>query len=94
MVSHWIVNIQLATGVAIAKIGLAVNRTWKTETGEQKEDTGLLRVTLPTQTGNPSIPLGARVPTDKLSAGAYTVEIKAVDNAGKEFKRTADFQIE
>jgi hypothetical protein len=65
-----------------------------TKTGEQKEDTGLMKVPLPTQTGNPAIPLGARVPTDKLSAGAYTVEIKAVDNAGKEFKRTADFQIE
>src|SRR5580704_16426474 len=25
-------------GVAIAKIGLAVNRTWKTETGETKEE--------------------------------------------------------
>jgi single-strand DNA-binding protein len=25
-------------GVAIAKLGIAVNRTWKTETGEQKEE--------------------------------------------------------
>ena len=25
-------------GVAIAKIGLAINRTWRTETGEQKEE--------------------------------------------------------
>jgi single-strand DNA-binding protein len=25
-------------GLAIAKIGLAINRTWKTETGETKED--------------------------------------------------------
>jgi single-strand DNA-binding protein len=25
-------------GVAIAKIGLAINRTWKTETGESKEE--------------------------------------------------------
>ena len=25
-------------GVAIAKIGLAVNRTWKTESGETKEE--------------------------------------------------------
>jgi len=64
------------------------------KTGEQKDDTGLMRVPLPTQAGNPTIPLGSRIPTDKLSAGAYTVEIKAVDNAGKEFKRTANFQIE
>ncbi|PYJ80094.1 MAG: single-stranded DNA-binding protein, partial [Verrucomicrobia bacterium] len=25
-------------GTAVAKLGLAVNRTWKTETGETKED--------------------------------------------------------
>lgn len=26
-------------GVAIAKVGLAINRVWKTETGEQREET-------------------------------------------------------
>ena len=31
-------------GVAIAKIGLAVNRTWKTETGEQKEEVTFIDV--------------------------------------------------
>ncbi len=62
--------------------------------GDQKVDTGLLRVTLPTQKGNPMIPVAAKIPTDTLTPGAYKVEIKALDDAGKEFKRTADIQIE
>jgi VWFA-related protein len=64
------------------------------KTGEQKEDTGLMRVTLPTQAGSPTVPVGAKIPTASLAPGAYKVEIKAMDNAGKEFKRTTDIQIE
>jgi len=64
------------------------------KTGEQKEDTGLMRVQLPTRTGSPMVPIGAKIPTASLTPGPYKVEIKAVDNAGKEFKRTADIQIE
>jgi hypothetical protein len=62
--------------------------------GEQKLDTGLMRVGLPAQKGSPMIPVAAKIPTDALTPGAYKVEIKAVDDAGKEFKRTADIQIE
>jgi len=62
--------------------------------GEQKVDTGLMRVGLPAQKGSPMIPVAAKIPTDALTPGAYKVEIKAVDDAGKEFKRTADIQIE
>ncbi len=62
--------------------------------GDPKVDTGLMRVGLPAQKGNPMIPVAAKIPTDALTPGAYTVEIKAMDNAGKEFKRTADIQIE
>jgi VWFA-related protein len=64
------------------------------KTGEQKTDTGLVRVDLPKQAGSPTIPLGAKIPTDSLAPGAYKVEIKALDDAGKEFKRTTDIQIE
>jgi VWFA-related protein len=64
------------------------------KTGEQKEDSGLLQVGLPAHAGSPTIPLGAKIPTASLTPGPYKVEIKAVDNAGKEFTRTADIQIE
>jgi VWFA-related protein len=64
------------------------------KTGEQKEDTGLMRVGLPAQKGSPTIPVGAKIPTASLAPGSYKVEIKALDDAGKEFVRTADFQID
>jgi VWFA-related protein len=64
------------------------------KTGEQKEDTGLMRVEAPAQPGSPAVAIAAKIPTASLAPGSYTVEIKAVDNAGKEFKRTADIQIE
>jgi hypothetical protein len=64
------------------------------KTGAQKEDTGLLRVGLPAQKGSPTVPLAGKIPTESLGPGSYKVEIKAVDDAGKEFKRTADFEIE
>jgi len=85
----------LVTGDPKAPPVVAIDlRVLDGKTGEQKSDTGLLRVGLPSQAGSPMIPLGAKIPTDSLSAGAYKVEIKAVDDAGKEFKRIADFQIE
>jgi VWFA-related protein len=64
------------------------------KTGEQKEDTGLMRVNLPRRAGSPTVPVGAKIPTASLTPGPYKVEIKAVDDAGKEFKRTTDIQIE
>jgi VWFA-related protein len=64
------------------------------KTGEQKEDTGLMRVGLPKQAGSPMVPVAAKIPTESLGPGPYKVEIKAVDDAGKEFKRTTDIQIE
>jgi hypothetical protein len=64
------------------------------KTGEQKQDTGLMRVGLPKQAGSPTVPVAAKIPTDSLVPGAYKVEIKAVDDNGKEFKRTTDIQIE
>ena len=64
------------------------------KTGEQKEDTGLMRLGLPAETGSPTVPLAEKIPTASLNPGSYKVEVKAMDNAGKEFKRTTDIQIE
>ena len=64
------------------------------KTGDQKLDTGLLRVQPPSLAGNPAVPMAAKVPIDMLTPGLYKLEIKAVDSAGQEFKRTAEFQLE
>lgn len=63
------------------------------KTGEQKLDTGLMRVPLPAQLGSPTIPLGGKIPVDSLPPGTYKVEIKAQDSAGKQFERTTNIQL-
>lgn len=64
------------------------------KSGAQKLDTGLMQVPLPTQAGSPTIPLGAKIPTDSLTPGDYKVEIKAVDSGGKQFIRSTEIQLE
>ena len=64
------------------------------KTGEQKENTGLMRLGLPAEIRHPTVPLAEKIPTASLNPGSYKVEVKAMDNAGKEFKRTTDIQIE
>jgi VWFA-related protein len=63
-------------------------------TGEQKLDTGLLRVAIPAASGSPAIPVAKRVPVDSLPPGSYRLELEASDSAGKSARRTADFEIE
>jgi hypothetical protein len=63
------------------------------KTGEQKSDTGLLKIDLAQQGTNPVIPLGEKMPVNDLAPGSYTLEFSAVDTANHEFKRTADFEL-
>ena len=63
------------------------------KTGEQKVDTGLLRIDLAQQGTNPVIPLGQKMPVENLAPGSYTLEFSAIDTANHEFKRTADFEL-
>jgi VWFA-related protein len=64
------------------------------KTGQQKNDTGAFRITVPSKAGNPVIPMGLKVPWDSLTSGSYRVELVAFDQSGKTFKRSADFEIE
>jgi len=64
------------------------------KTGEQKEDTGLMRIQTPEKSTLPVIPVAARIPTDPLSSGPYVVELRALDSAGKESKRSTNILIE
>ena len=68
-------------------------RILDSKTGQEKLDTGLMRIPLPTQVGNPTVPLGAKIPVDSLGPGTYRVEVKAQDSAGKQFSRSADIQL-
>jgi VWFA-related protein len=80
-------NPQVATMVAI-KI-----RVLDRKTGEQKQDSGFMRVDLPPSTGNPIIALGQRLPVAALEPGSYQLEFTAEDTADKIVKRTTDFVV-
>ncbi len=64
------------------------------KSGEQKFSTGMMRVDAPARTENPVIPLGERIPVDKVDPGQYIVEVEALDQAGSTVKRTADFDLQ
>lgn len=64
------------------------------KTGEEKSNTGLLRLDPPPPLGNPVIPLAEKMPVAKLGPGSYQLEVTAGDSAGKTAKRTADFDIQ
>jgi methionine-rich copper-binding protein CopC len=65
------------------------------KTGEQKEDSGFVNMTKAVQPGSAMVPIGLRLPTDKLPPGAYRLELNAVDTAGhKAGGRSADFDVE
>jgi hypothetical protein len=78
---------QAPTAVAIEM------RVLDRKTGQEKADTGLMRIDLSKQGSNPVIPLGERIPVDKLGPGSYTLELSALDTGNNQFKRTVDFEL-
>ena len=66
------------------------------KSGEKKvDDSGFINLESSAKPGNPVIPLGIRIPMDKLPPGSYRAEIKAIDSAGNTTKqRTAEFEVE
>jgi hypothetical protein len=66
------------------------------KSGEKKIDnSGLINLQDSAKAGNPVIPLGMRIPVDKLPSGSYRAEIKAMDSAGNTTKpRTAEFEVD
>jgi VWFA-related protein len=74
-------------------IGMGL-RILDAKTGEQKLDTGVLRVNVPMKTGNPVVPLALKVPLESLAPGSYTLELEVGDTAGKTSKRTTAIEVE
>jgi VWFA-related protein len=63
------------------------------KTGEAKSDSGPLKLSLPKNQNGDAIPAGSRLPINELAAGSYQLEVTAEDAAGKQVKRTADFEV-
>jgi VWFA-related protein len=81
-----------ATPLKVGVAYLVVDR----KSGEKKVDnSGLIDLQTSAKAGNPVIPLGFKIPVDKLPPGAYRAELKAMDSAGNSSKaRTVEFEVE
>ncbi len=66
------------------------------KSGEKKvDDSGLVNLEKSAKAGNPVIPLGFRIPVDKLPPGSYRAELKAMDSAGNSWKpRVVEFDVD
>jgi VWFA-related protein len=81
------------TGQTAPVVGVQL-RVLDRKTQEVKVDSGLGSATAAIRKGSPVIPLGLKLPVDKLSPGGYRVEVKAVDSMGGSKTRTVDFDVE
>ena len=82
----------LLAGANPPKVGIQL-QVLDRKTGEKKVDMGGL---IPTpEGGNPVVPVGMRMPLDKLTPGSYQLVVKAIDTAGNSTSiRKADFEVE
>ena len=84
----------LLTGPNPPKIGLEI-RIIDRKTGEKKIDAGVTDTSGSVKAGNPVVPLGLRIPIDRLPPGSYRLELTAIDSAGHNTKTSsADFELE
>ncbi|MGH9515222.1 MAG: VWA domain-containing protein [Terriglobales bacterium] len=64
-----------------------------TKTGQAKINAGIPKI--PDSAGHAVLPLGLKVPVDKLDAGSYRLELRALDSQGnKSPVRVADFVVD
>ena len=65
------------------------------KTGAVAQDSGLVSVANSMRPGNPIIPVGLRLPIEKLTPGAYRVQLQARDSAGRDTViRTIDLEVQ
>lgn len=64
------------------------------KSGENKGDSGLMRLDTSKMVNTTTIPLGQRVPIANLAPGWYALEFSVKDTADKAFKRTVDLEVE
>jgi len=65
------------------------------KTGEAMDDTGFMNLAALIKPGNPVIPIGMGLPTEKLAPGQYRAELQARDSVGhKTSLRTTEFELQ
>jgi VWFA-related protein len=84
----------LLTGPNPPQVGLEF-KIVDAKTGQPKMDAGVGKTQDAIRTGNPVVPIGLRVPVDKLEPGSYRLELRALDSAGnKSAVRAAEFVVD
>lgn len=84
----------LLAGDKPPQIGLEY-RIVNVKTGEQKLDLGYTDTKDSIKPGNPSVPVGLRLPLDTLTPGTYRVDLRAQDSLGNSTDfHTAEFELE
>lgn len=83
----------LQAAPAELKVGVDLKLVDK-KTGQQKFDTGLISLAQYIKPGNPMIPVGMRIPIEKLDPGSYIAQFQAVDTAGNSsVLRSTEFEL-
>jgi hypothetical protein len=72
----------------------AVLRVLDRASGAEKLNSGGVDLASFLRKGNPVAPVALRAPIETLTAGAYKLEIKVVDAAGRSWTRSTDFDVE
>jgi VWFA-related protein len=72
----------------------AVLRVLDRATGAEKLNSGGVDLAAFLRKGNPVAPVALRAPIDGLTAGAYKLEIRVVDAAGRSWTRSTDFDVD
>jgi VWFA-related protein len=82
----------LMTGTNPPQVGLEL-KIVDVKTGQAKMAVGIPKVQ--DASGHPVVPMGLKVPVDKLDPGSYRLELRALDSAGnKSPVRAADFVVD
>jgi hypothetical protein len=80
------------TGPNPPQVGLEL-RIVDVKTGQAKMDVGIPKVQ--EAAGHPVVPMGLKVPVDKLEPGSYRLELRALDSVGNKSPiRAADFMVD
>ena len=84
----------LLTGPNPPKVGLEL-KVVDTKTGLAKMKVNITNTEGSIQAGNPVVPIGLKVPVDKLDPGSYRLELRALDSAGNSSAaRAAEFVVD
>jgi hypothetical protein len=84
----------LLTGPTTPKVGVEL-KIVDVKTGAAPLDVGIAATDKSILAGNPVVPIGLKIPVDKLQPGSYRLELKALDSAGnKSAIRAAEFEVD